>query len=111
MLDAIQVPHHGSATTSSCKDFVDNVKPQVAIVSAKKKDTSHHLPRKETLVKYQAHAAKIENQRHIYFWEKGKLGKVDYYSGLIKKDIYITGSNGTIEGFYSKSKRHYGVNP
>ncbi len=110
-LDAIQVPHHGSATTSSCDEFVKQVTPKLAIVSAKKKDTSHHLPRKEALNKYRKHAAKIKNKRQIFFWEKKKNGSIRHASEFYEKDIYTTGSNGTIEGNYSNSGRHYGVLP
>lgn len=55
-VDILKVAHHGSST-SSCKDFLDRVKPEYAVVSCGK-DNKYGHPRSDTLERLKAAGVK-----------------------------------------------------
>lgn len=72
-LDLIQVPHHGSETTSSSDEFVKMTCPKRAIISVKKTETGNHHPSKTVIDRYKRHAVE-ETQHPIQHWVQNKTG-------------------------------------
>jgi beta-lactamase superfamily II metal-dependent hydrolase len=76
-LDLIQAGHHGSSVTSSTKDFVDTVKAKRVMISVQEREHSHHLPGKDTLARYTAHAKKESTAHRSCYWERIEKDEID----------------------------------
>ena len=86
--DILKVPHHGGRTSSSA-DFIQAVRPKVAVVSAGKNNPFHH-PHKTTVQRYKKAGVNlfrtdmngaititsVDDSLHLSTWQDGKLKKV-----------------------------------
>ncbi len=73
----IKVPHHGSRT-SSTPEFLDLVKPRIAVISVGRRNPFHH-PAPETLRRYEERGVKIyrtDRQGAIIFTSNGRSFRV-----------------------------------
>ena len=101
-VNLLQVPHHGSAVTSSTDLLVDTLKPKMAIISAGKQVRKDHLPSFDTIGKYLAHQTNEKAHKHeIFYWMKGNRGSFFAQSSFYEKPIFVTGSNETQELVFS----------
>jgi beta-lactamase superfamily II metal-dependent hydrolase len=108
-LHILQVPHHGSETTSSQQGFVNLVNPTTAVISAAQDSgNSLKLPRASVIQNY-INGGRLEDyQAHqIYFWEQvptlvkvrgqNRLKKIwTHSSNTFQKNIVVTGCGGTV---------------
>jgi beta-lactamase superfamily II metal-dependent hydrolase len=108
-LHILQIPHHGSETTSSQSDFVNLVNPTTAVISAARNSgNSLMLPRASVIQKYLNGNRLEDYQAHdIYFWEQvptlvkirgqNRLKKFwTYSSNTFQKNLAVTGGGGTV---------------
>ena len=123
-VELIQIPHHGSFTTSSAYpnhpksnnnfDFVTHVNPCYAVVSAAYQCTKHSLPRAEILEQYQK-CSRLKNKptdsREIDFriacykpeTENGDTLIQPYDLKGVKQQLWSTGSQGPIDFDYAET--------
>ena len=80
-IDILKVSHHGSRFSTS-KDFVNKTSPQVALISAGRKNTYGH-PSKEVL-------DNLKNVK-IYNTQKDGFCKIEFYKNSFKVKKYVKG--------------------
>jgi beta-lactamase superfamily II metal-dependent hydrolase len=78
-LNLIQVPHHGSDTTSSTQAFVDVVRPKSAAISVQKFEHSHHLPGKAVIERYMKYAEQDDVHPSAGWVQDGKPSQYETY--------------------------------
>jgi beta-lactamase superfamily II metal-dependent hydrolase len=85
-LRVMQVPHHGSFTTSSKDPFVTVTRPRIAVVSVDFMEHSHYLPDKGAIVQYLACTDVVEDEPHfVDYWELAS----DYTSPGVQNAAYV----------------------
>ena len=80
-IDILKVSHHGSRFSTS-RDFVNKTSPQVALISAGRKNTYGH-PSKEVL-------DNLKNVK-IYNTQKDGYCKIEFYKNSFKVKKYVKG--------------------
>lgn len=66
----LQVPHHGSETSSS-KDFVNWVNPEHVVISVKNLEHNFHHPRKTVIERYfNGSRLDTQNTYTVHYWEE-----------------------------------------
>jgi beta-lactamase superfamily II metal-dependent hydrolase len=121
----LQVPHHGSLTSSSV-EFIKLTNPEIVIVSSALDSGSLHLPRLEVLDRYMdpdgttfsgvTKRLQNSNAHDVYYYveeeveiitppsKKRKLDWViSYKSSSVSLDLQVTGSNGIRDFEFSPS--------
>jgi beta-lactamase superfamily II metal-dependent hydrolase len=98
-LDVLQIPHHGSQTSSS-EAFINVVKPSLCVASTGKNVPKDHLPRQVVLARYSIgrmpdNAVDVHT---IYHWVSLAMGgwAANSEPFSTKRSLYTTGSNGTL---------------
>jgi beta-lactamase superfamily II metal-dependent hydrolase len=78
-IDLMQVPHHGSLSSSS-KAFLAVAQPKKAVVSVKTREHSHHHPRKEVIDRYKQYVKTDKGADHpIACWQEVTAEQMDGY--------------------------------
>jgi beta-lactamase superfamily II metal-dependent hydrolase len=100
-VDLMHIPHHGSNVTSSSDLLVQALQPKQCVISAGKKVLKDHLPSQTVIERYWAFQEDGKVPDHeLFFWTPGALGSFFHQSKFTKKNLYVTGSNNTIEVTY-----------
>lgn len=68
-LEIVQVPHHGSAVTSSSDSFIAKTRAKEVVMSVAKIETSHHLPGLGVVTKYLKGAEEMEESTTVDGWK------------------------------------------
>jgi len=91
-LKLLQVPHHGS-TTSSTAAFINLTKPKEIIISVKQDEHTHNLPRGEIVKSYEnsGYLESIDDAWNISYWNRSTK------SELIKRKASWMKTPGLIE--------------
>lgn len=92
--EVLKVAHHGSKTMSTSIGFVDQIRPEVSIISAGKDNRFGH-PRIAVVERLETYALDGEPHSMQWCWREGrglKCETIDEYS----RAIYSTAVNGTI---------------